>query len=328
MRIKPIITLIIVSQSFSLISQVHGANVSISTTSFLPFPIEAVYLNEQSFRLDLINDAEIKSGNYKISYKHLRNQILIPTNTNLHVQNLPNSTEQNFSLVIFPDGKVINITNDSVTSKEMLPENRFEKIAKEKYQLLQNRQIIRDKIGVIFPDIAENNQNDPNETYRKYFPLDNASVDTAYCTGTFKIYENDLFPYFTTSSDIIRFNYKQLDQKYFEIFKTIKNDNTQNLSKRSIQAMTNTSRGLTFELFINNFKELNTQNISPTLTIVNYQTNLKLFMETRQKGRMLLINQRMYFQENCTRADESSLLYYKNYWTRFIEKITPDLSWK
>ena len=49
---------IVLILSMNLYPIIHAAKVSVHTVSFLPFSIEALYLNEYPFKQDLINETE------------------------------------------------------------------------------------------------------------------------------------------------------------------------------------------------------------------------------------------------------------------------------
>ena len=121
---------IVLILSMCLYPTAHSAKISVHTVSFLPFSLDALYLNEYPFKQDLINETEIPAGKYRIQYKHFRNQQMISSNHWVTVKNLPNTQEQQFSLVILPDGEVINVSDFKITSPEMFPEIRFQNVLK------------------------------------------------------------------------------------------------------------------------------------------------------------------------------------------------------
>lgn len=311
----------------SLYTTSQSAMVSVDTSSFLPFSIEAVYLNEYPFKQDLINEAEIPAGKYRVQYKHHRNQQMIETKQWLLVKELPNDELQKFSLVILPSGEVIDTTDFKVTSPEMFPEIRFAARAKKSYLLLQDKQMQRDQFGGILPNIDEYHTTELEKNYNWYNVNSNSARDPTYCTGSFKINPNDDLPYFTTANSDINFDYRQANQNQSALNK-VHNDQTVPVKSRQIHATTDYKQGLKFDLYINKINKTKTQAISTKDSIYNYKAHVKLYMTANQRKPMLLINHPMYYQENCSSQNQFSFLYYKSLWTRFWDYILPDISWK
>lgn len=313
--------------AISLFTTSQSAMVSVKSTSFLPFSIEAVYLGEYPFKQDLINEAEIPAGKYQVQYKHYRNQQMIRTNHWVTVTNQPNAQDQQFSLVILPSGEAMDTTDFKVTSPEMFPEVRFAARAKKSYSLLQDKQMQRDQFGVIVPNIDEYHVTELENNFDWYNVNTDSGRDPTYCTGSFKINPDDDLPYFTTANSEINFDYRQANQIH-NALNRVNNDQTISIKKRTIHAETDYTQGLKFDLYINDINKSKTQAISTNKSIYNYKVQVKLYMTANRRQPMLLINHPMYYQENCSSQNQFSFLYYKSLWTRFWDYILPDISWK
>lgn len=322
------IRFIVLFLSISLYPIAHAAKVSVHTVSFLPFSIDALYLDEYPFKQDLINETEIPVGKYRIQYRHFRNQQMISTNHFVTVTNQPNSQDQQFSLVILPNGEVINVSNFKITSPEMFPENRFAKRAQNSYRLMQNQQRKRDQFGVILPDADEAHTTEFEDQFDWYTVNSDEGRVRTNCTGTFKINPHDTLPYFTTANSAIQFTYQQRKQKHNAYLAFSDSNQLVPIKDRKIHEATDYNNGLKFDLYIKDIQKMKTESISTNHSIYNYNVRVKLYMTAFQRKPMLLINQKMYYQDNCSSADIGSFLYYKTFWSRFWDYILPDISWK
>ena len=323
-----LIRFIILILSMCLYPTAHAANVSVHTVSFLPFSLDALYLNEYPFKQSLFNEIEIPAGKYRIQYKHFRNQQMISSNHWVTVKNLPNTQEQQFSLVILPDGEVINVSDFKITSPEMFPEIRFAKRAQNSYRLMQNQQRQRDQFGMILPDVDEAHTTELEDQFGWFTVNADGGRVRTNCTGTFKINPQDALPYFTTANSAIQFNYQQGNKIHNAYLAFSDNNPLIPIEDRTIHEATDYKNGLKFDVYIHHIQKMKTETISSNYSIYNYKVQVKLYMTALQRKPMLLMSQQMYYQDNCSSQDIGSFLYYKTRWSRFWDYILPDISWK
>ncbi len=143
------------------------------------------------------------------------------------------------------------------------------------------------------------------------------------CTGTFKINPQDALPYFTTANSAIQFNYQQGKQKHNAYLAFSDNNPLIPIEDRTIHEATDYKNGLKFDVYINNIQKMKTETISSNYSIYNYKVQVKLYMTALQRKPMLLMNQQMYYQDNCSSQDIGAFLYYKTRWSRFWDYILP-----
>ena len=318
----------------SAISLSHATKISIHTTSFLPYSIEAIYLDKFAFPQVNINSLDIPNGKYEVKFKQYRNQKMISTNTYIEIKTSPSSEEQQFSLVILPNGQVINATStEEITSVEMFSQNRYKKLAQQISSKLQQSLKQRDQIPILIP---ENDHDNVIEIEKNYDWLSTINAQPTSCTGTFKLQQTDSLSYLTSANSNLTFSYQQKNQQYKAYFDQSTNDLTIPAIGRKLHYSSRFYNGVRFDLFIQPIEKLTDFQIpktvaSPenntTVSVKNFKVNVQLYTTTKNLQKFLILNHPMYFQELCAFESEG-LFYYKNSWTRFVEMITPNLSWK
>lgn len=306
----------------SMPDQTYAEQVSINIHSFLPYAIDQIYLGEYVFTNTLINEITIPAGQYPIYIRDLRNQKKI--NTGYFISVLPAKKLNQpieLSLIFMPDQSVINNSNTITRTEADLPYNKFEALALKKFRNLQDQILKRDQIKILIPDIDTDHVTEHERNLSGYSI---ASATPTSCTGTFKIKEADLLPYFTSNDSDISFKYRQnanLKQVFFYQYQ-----NNQNIPalNRTIKYSSPFKDGIKFNLVMIPKEKLQTDGTNKNL--IRYKVNAKLEMQTNTK-KYTLLNRPMYFEEYCV-FEDNSLLFYKTKLSRLIDEITPDFNWR